>query len=148
MYPNILDFKLKDIYSINIINREDYKIIGLYGLTFNENANDLDCIRKYPGDILFVCNVTKNHFSGKKSGYYYIKHTNTLGKKSTNYEIAPIKILLNDGIDPDNETEPKNNGNNSKSNKALYISLIIIGIIFALVIIYILFRVLRNKVKR
>ena len=29
MYPNILDFKLKDIYSINIINREDYNIIGL-----------------------------------------------------------------------------------------------------------------------
>ena len=117
-------------------------MIGLYGLTFNENANDLDCIRKYPGDRLLVCNVTKSHFSGKKSGYYYIKHTNTLGKKSTNYEVAPIKILLNDGIDPDKGTEPKNN---SKSNTVLYISLIIIGIIAVLAISYILFRVLRSK---
>ena len=144
MYPNILDFKLKDIYSINIINREDYNMIGLYGLTFNENASDLDCIRKYPGNRLFVCNVTKSHFSGKKSGYYYIKHTNTFGKKSTNYEVAPIKILLNDGIDPDNGTEPKNHGSNSKSNLVLYISLII-GIIVVLAIIIIVFIILKNK---
>ena len=38
--------------------------------------------------------MPKSHFD--KDGFYFIKHNNHLNKKSTIYEIAPIKVILNE----------------------------------------------------
>ena len=40
--------------------------------------------------------MPKSHFDGLRSGYYFTKHTNHLGGKSTSYEAPPIKVILND----------------------------------------------------
>ena len=44
--------------------------------------------------ILKKCEITKEHFKGLKNDLYFLKHTNHLSKKSTNYEIPPIKVIL------------------------------------------------------
>ena len=69
--PNILDFKLKDLYLIHIIQKEYY----LNSFIFNEDSGDLYCIRKYPKNR-FLYAMKLKIISGKKSGYYFIKHTN------------------------------------------------------------------------
>ena len=33
---------------------------------------------------------------GKKTGYYFIKHDNHFDGKSFNYEVAPVKVILDD----------------------------------------------------
>ena len=72
--------------------------------------------------------VPKNHFEGKKSGYYFIKHINFKGGKSTNYESTPIKVILSD-----QEPEPTGGPTPAKGNIlkiSLYYSLLLILIIF------------------
>ena len=89
-YPKELDFK-KNSGPISVIySLEGNK--GLDGLTFNEAENDLNC--QNIGRKAKKCEVTKEHFKGKKSGLYFLKHKNHLGKKSTNYEIPPINVIL------------------------------------------------------
>jgi hypothetical protein len=43
--------------------------------------------------------VPSNHFEGKQSGYYFIKHTNFKNTKSTNYESTPVKVIVS-GVEP------------------------------------------------
>ena len=89
-HPKVIDFT-KNNGPISII----YWIENpqhLKGFTYNEEADDLKC--EDVGGYYKKCEVTKEHFKGKKSGDYFLKHTNHLEKKSTNYEVPPIKVIL------------------------------------------------------
>ena len=90
-YPEVLDFTKNDNLYI------DYKSMApnnIKGLTFNEEKEDLTFnIRE---NELLRCTVPKKHFEGKKTDYYFIKHTNYKNGKSTNYESTPVKIILLD----------------------------------------------------
>ena len=93
IYPEILDFTKND--SLYMYYHADFSR-NLKGITFNKDNEDLSCeTRKYN---YVRCNVTKNHFDGKKSGYYFTKHTNHLGGKSTYYESAPVKVILKESF--------------------------------------------------
>ena len=89
-HPKVIDFT-KNSGPISIIYWiEDPK--NLKGLTYNEGADDLKC--EDVGYNCKKCEITKEHFKGKKDGDYFLKHTNHLEKKSTNYEIPPLKVIL------------------------------------------------------
>ena len=60
-------------------------------MTFNKDKGDLSCEKRKQNRLL-RCTIPKNHF--EKNGYYFLKHTNHLGGKSSFYEISPIKIIL------------------------------------------------------
>jgi len=65
-------------------------------MTLNEEKEDLSCEIK-ESDLL-RCTVPVSHFEGKKSGYYFTKHTNHMKSKSVFYESSPIKVILKDSI--------------------------------------------------
>ena len=89
LYPEILDFtKMDTLY----IDYDSGNTSHLKGITFNSDKEDLNC-QKIPNGLL-RCTVPKNHFEGKKSGYYFTRHTNHLDGKSTNYEGSPVKVIL------------------------------------------------------
>ena len=91
-YPRVLDFtKTSGPFYIKYEPKNGPTYLN--GLTYNENEKDLDC--KIFDEIL-QCEVPKSHFNGKKNGYYYLKHTNNIAKKSIPYEISPIKVILED----------------------------------------------------
>ena len=88
-YPKVLNFKENEgplyiEYNIESPN-------SLNGLTFNEEASDLECEKI--GRRIKRCKVPKSHFTGKTSGYYFTQHTNHLGKKSISYEAAPVQVI-------------------------------------------------------
>ena len=89
VYPEILDFTKKDTLYIDYGSRHSRFIKGL---TFNNDKEDLSCEIKQSG--ILRCTVPKNHFEGKKGGYYFTNYTNHLGGKSTYYAIRPIKVVL------------------------------------------------------
>ena len=61
------------------------------GFRFNEDAKDLYC----EGFFYFLCClVPESHFSGKKSGYYFLNRKNPLNGYSTYYNIPPVKVIL------------------------------------------------------
>ena len=116
LYPEILDFTKSDSLYINYA-AEGGSMIN--GLSLNEDKEDLSC-EKIP-DKVVRCTVPKNHFEGKKTGYYFIKHTNHKNTKSTSFEISPLKIILSD---------PKPSKGSIQSISLLYYSLLLILIIF------------------
>ena len=67
---------------------------NIIGISFNENATDLIC--QTTGRDVKRCTVPKSHYNGLKNGYYFTKHQNLLGGKSNNYEVPPVKVILND----------------------------------------------------
>ena len=89
-HPKVIDFT-KNSGPVSILYWiETAK--NLTGFTYNEGADDLKC-----EDLNFnykKCQITKEHFKGKKDGYYFLKHTNHLAKKSTNYEVPPLKVIV------------------------------------------------------
>ena len=86
-FPETLDFSNKDTLYIDYASEnEDY----LKGITFNKDKYDLSCEKKE--NRLLRCFLHKSHF--ETSGYYFSKHTNHLGGKSTFYEVSPIKVIL------------------------------------------------------
>ena len=93
VYPETLDFTKEDSLTIDyFLENPD----AVNGMTFNENAKDLEC--EEVGRRIKRCKVPKSHFKGKKTGYYFIKHTNHLNKKSVFYEAPPIKIILSSSM--------------------------------------------------
>jgi len=89
VYPEILDFTKEDVLTVDfIVGKKNL----LTGITFNEEAEDLIC--ETFDYVIKRCKVPKSHFNGKKSGYYFTKHSNHLNGKSTSYEAPPIKIIL------------------------------------------------------
>ena len=93
IYPEILDFTKND--SLYMYYHAKFSS-NLKGITFNKDNEDLSCEKRKNNFVR--CNVTKNHFDGKKSGYYFTKHTNHLGGKSTYYESAPVKVILKESF--------------------------------------------------
>ena len=87
-YPRVLDFT-KNSGNITVLYNTGINIAE--GFTYNEDENDLFCDSYY---FLKRCYVSKEHFKGKKNGFYFIKHNNHLGKKTINYEVPPIKVIL------------------------------------------------------
>ena len=95
-HPKVIDFT-KNNGPISIIYWiEDPQ--NLKGFTYNEDADDLKCTDV--GGYYKKCEITKEHFKGKKNGDYFLKHTNHLNKKSTNYEIPPLKVILEESPVP------------------------------------------------
>lgn len=92
-YPEILDFTKADTLYIDL----DEDVSSDFKLTFNENKPDLSCAKR--DNRLLRCTVPSNHFEGKQSGYYFIKHTNFKNTKSTNYESTPVKVIVS-GVEP------------------------------------------------
>ncbi len=93
----------------------------LNGMTFNENAPDLECenINKH----WKRCTVPKSHFKGLENGYYFTKHQNHLNGKSISYEAPPVKVILSD----------------SNSSTTLIIVLSVVGgIILILLIVFLI----------
>ena len=88
-YPKILDFS-KNTGSISIQYFIEHPE-KLKGFTYNEDEKDLIC-----EDIgkIKKCEVIKDHFKGKKSGLYFIKHKNHLNNNMISYEIPPIEVNL------------------------------------------------------
>ena len=85
--PEIFNFAENDIeyvyYSSEGLNY-------IKGITFN-GTDELYCTIS---NNKKRCAVPKAHFQGKENGYYFTQHTNHLGNKSTNYEIAPVKVIV------------------------------------------------------
>ena len=61
------------------------------GLTYNEEAEDLTC--EQIERKVKKCEITKEHFKGKKNGFF-IKHTNHKVTKTISYEVLPVKVIL------------------------------------------------------
>ena len=112
--PDTLDFTKKENYKIIFSWISRYK----ESFSFEPNLKDLDC--DY-GRYIARCYVSKSYFEGQKNGYYYVYHKNYLSKKTPNYEIYPLKVILTD---------------NSKSSSEKVNTY---GFIFALLIGFILF---------
>lgn len=128
--PQVLDFSSTDSLNISF-NVENS---ALYGVTFNKDGLDLQCEKIKDGQ---QCIVPIYHFEGKKSGYYFVMHTNHFYGKTFSYEIPPIKIIL---PDPNDKKEPDNNKNNTnintnETNDTNYTYIIIISIIGVIIII-------------
>ena len=100
-YPKVLDFT-KNSGPISIYYWiEDADL--LTGFTYNENEKDLTC--QSVERSLKKCEITKEHFKGKKSGAYFLKHTNHLEKKSISYEVPPIKVIVDESASRGNIIE-------------------------------------------
>ena len=121
VYPEILDFTKSDSLTIEYAMENP---TSLRGLTFNEKAADLSC--QTIGREIKRCTVPKSHFEGKQSGYYFIKHENHLGGKSTCYEGIPIKVILNDSPPPTGEPSDEPTDKSNMNSFILAYSLILI----------------------
>ena len=92
-YPHILDFTKSDSLSVEFeVESPDI----LTGVTFNENKGDLSC--QTLGNRIKKCIVPKSHFDGKKTGNYFLKHTNHLNSKSTSYEVNPVHVITDGSV--------------------------------------------------
>lgn len=89
VFPEVLDFRKKNSYQIDIIIR--YYPWNLTGVTFNEAKQDLTCEDKVD---FKRCIVPKEHFEGLKSDYYYIMRDYINKKKEIAYEVIPVKVIL------------------------------------------------------
>ena len=93
-YPKVLDFT-KNNGNISVFYSVDNPGY-LNGFTYNEDVQDLFCEIK--GKEMKKCEVNREHFKGKGSGLYFLKHRNHLGNKTISYEIQPIKVILKSNI--------------------------------------------------
>ena len=89
-YPRVLDFTKNDdslfIY-LHMASTDYYS----NELTYNEEAEDLTC--EQIERKVKKCEITKEHFKGKKNGFF-IKHTNHKVTKTISYEVLPVKVIL------------------------------------------------------
>ena len=95
IHPQTLDFTKSDTLIIEYGMEDPSSLIGI---TFTEINQDLKC--QIIGREVKRCTVPKSHFKGLKSGYYFTKHNNHLGTKSTSYEGRPVKVILDDSSKP------------------------------------------------
>ena len=86
-YPNELNFKLNDTFTIDIYAHFPNNI----KIKLNPDSGELEC---FVEGLIKKCIVPKSHFEGKNSGYYHIIHSNTLDDWIVSYELSPIKIIL------------------------------------------------------
>ena len=91
-YPKILDFTNQDKINITFTGKFELKNDNP-SIRLNLNADNLECEEK---SRFLICIVSKSHFEGRKSGYYYPIHVNNLNEKHIFYNNPPIKVILND----------------------------------------------------
>ena len=97
-YPEILDFTKEDS-PINIYLGLQ-KAGSFENISLNVDKGDLEC-----EDLIEFkkCKVPKNHFDGKKGGYYLIHHLDSNNKYVANFETFGVKVILpGDNVDPEN----------------------------------------------
>ena len=108
-YPQVLDFTSQDEFIITYIgyfgNSDSYPEIPKIRL--NIDSEDLNCQLLSEENSLLECVVPKSHFEGKKSGNYYTIHINDLNNQTILYQIPPIKIILNDESEEEEQVEPE-----------------------------------------
>ena len=97
-YPKILDFTSQEEWNISFVGY----MLKYPGIRLNMDEEDLECEITGDDDLSY-CLVSKSHFKGKKSGYYYIIHVNAFNEKVTFYEIPPIKVILNESEEEEEE---------------------------------------------
>ena len=146
--PQVLDFSSQDSLTLEYYSEN---ADCLNGMTFNENAPDLEC--ENINKRLKRCTVPKSHFKGLESGYYFTKHQNHLNGKSISYEVPPVKVILSDpGSDSDkdsdddsdsnsnpnsNDNSNSNDGSNSSTTLIIVLS-VVGGIILILLIVFLI----------
>ena len=135
-YPKILDFTNQNTLNITL-----YGIFELKNDTptirLNLNADNLEC--ENINNIL-TCIVSKSHFEGQKSGYYYPIHVNNLNEKYIIYTTPPFKVILNDEA---KKPEEKKGGLITKI--ILIIVFSVIGGIILIIGIFFLIRCLKRN---
>ena len=92
VYNRDLDFSKQDSFEILYYfqNSKEIKNIKL-----NDTAiTELDC-KDTGGNKIKNCIVKRNHFSGKKNGFYYASYENHCGKRAVLYEFEPAKVVFN-----------------------------------------------------
>ena len=139
-YPKILDFTNQDKLNITFYGayelKNDYPTIRL-----NLKADNLECAKK---NSMLVCIVSKSHFKGQKSGYYYPIHVNPLNEEYIFYNIPPFKVILND----ESENNDEKKGGLSTKTTIIIIVFSVIGGIILILGIFFLFRFFkRNNTK-
>ena len=89
-YHKILNFKKKESYEILYYMKNPNEIKNI---RLNDDSNvDLYCTNN---NKIKTCIINKNHFNGKKNGFYYTSYKNQCGNRNILYEFSPIKIILN-----------------------------------------------------
>ena len=91
IFPEVLDFTSQNSYQIELINLDSDLLTGI---TFNEKKEDLECENER---MIKRCTVTKDHFKGLKSDYYYVMR-DFLNNKEIVYEAIPVKVIRLRGI--------------------------------------------------
>ena len=110
-YPQVLDFTSQDEFIITYFgyfyNNDSEPEIPKIRL--NSDSEDLNCQFFSEENVLLVleCVVPKSHFEGKKSGNYYTFHINDLNDQTILYQIPPIKVILNDESEEEEQVEPE-----------------------------------------
>ena len=86
LYPETIDFSLKDSYIINIATGMPQRLVGI---KFNENGEELECSDK---PALKECKLPRSHF--KESGYYLVHHKYGDNKYVAHYEAFGINVVI------------------------------------------------------
>ena len=87
--PTLLDFYLKDSFTIYFYSNE---INNLIGIKLNPDSNtDLKCTLL---NNIKKCIIDKSHLEGKQSGDYYVYHKNYLDEYIISYELSPLQVIL------------------------------------------------------
>ena len=94
-FPKILDFTSEDYLTLFIYG----EIREYEGIKLNKDSNDLECEKL---ESILRCIVPKNHFKGKKSGYYSLVYVED-SQVTTFYEIPSFEVVLNE-TEPDIDT--------------------------------------------
>ena len=88
-YPMTLDFYISETLTINFYGDKSNANIAL----LNPDSAELAC---ESNNKVKTCNVSKSHFEGKQSGYYYTYYRHGSNEYSIFYELSPINVLLPD----------------------------------------------------
>jgi len=86
LYPETIDFSLKDSYIINIATGMPQRLVGI---KFNENGEELECSDK---PALKECKLPRSHFN--ESGYYLVHHKYGDNKYAAHYEAFGINVII------------------------------------------------------
>ena len=93
IYPQILNFTNQENINITMYSYQCY----YYGLKLNINSPELQCSRGR-NYYNYGCIVPKSHFTGLKSGNYYLYHRNSNQYHGNYinifYEVTPFKVIL------------------------------------------------------
>lgn len=85
-----LDFTKSDALEFTILTDKP----SLLNMRLNKDGNDLECTN---AEMIKKCIVKKDHFEGKKNGYYLIYHRDKSGQYIANYEYFGVEVVLNSG---------------------------------------------------